>query len=252
MRCARCRLREKRGNAYDASRHPCSRCRGEEERMLLLPRQLRRPRLRERWRSHQDRRRSRLHQPGWSVLPRHERAQARAPSGAHQPLPEARRRKGREQVGADPLGSGHPRSRREAQPDQGRERRRGGRHRRRHDAHRRLRASSLLQHLRFAEQLPQRAAVLDSHLHGRDGRGRLVAVRDRPGRFALRHPVGHEPRRIHAARHARLHRPAAQRPEDHRGRPALFRDRQERRPVAAAASGFRHGARAGHGPHHLL
>ena len=63
----------------------------------------------------------------------------------HQPCAQARGRKGRGQVGADPVRPGYSGSGRQAQPDQGRKRRRGRGLCGRHDAHRRLGAPPLPQ-----------------------------------------------------------------------------------------------------------
>ena len=52
---------------------------------------------------------------------------------------------------------------------------------------------------------PQCTSVLDPDVYGRDGRRRLVSVRDRPGRCEVPDPLGHEPGCVFAALHARLY-----------------------------------------------
>ena len=220
------------------TRYSCPRCRDGEVALLLLPCELRRSCLRQRRRRNQDRRRSQLHQPGWSLLPRHQRAEACEPSRPSQPRAQARGREGRRQVDSDGLRRGDPGSRRPSEPDQGGKRRRGRCLRWRHHPHRRLGTPPLAEPVRHAQRVPQRASLLDPHVHGRDLRLGLVSLRDRPGRRQVPHPVGHEPGRVHASRHARLHRPAARRHEGHRRRPALLRDGIQGRPVASAASGL--------------
>ena len=173
---------------------------------------------------------------------------ARSPRPPQLPA-EARRRPRREQVGADHLGAGARRDRRQARRDPRERRPRGGRDARRHaQGPGRLVELALRLRLRHPELRQPGPELRRRRVRHRDRRLRLGhdLPGALPGRQQVRRDLGLEPGRVVAALlGAAQGLPGAGREAD-RDRPARHEDRRARRPPPrrAAADGRRARARA--------